>query len=157
MLSTYLICFLTSMLPLFEGRYAIGIAFANQLPMIPAFITCYIGNMIPIPFVLLFIRYIFKWLKRFKPFEKIIDKIELRTLRKSEGVQKSRIIGLLVLVALPVPGTGAYTGALVADLLDIRFRDAIWVIALGAFIAELITTLATYGVLDNIIRFFSGI
>lgn len=157
MFTKYLLCFLSAMVPLLEGRYAIAFAYAQNLNIIPAFLTCYIGGMLPIPFVLLFIRYIFKWLKKFKPFEKIIEKIELRAVRKSAKVKKSRLIGLLVFVALPVPGTGAYTGALIADLLDIRFRDAMWTIALGAFIAETITTLMTYGVIENAIKFITSL
>lgn len=145
-----LIVFLISLLPILELRGGMIAAYALGMKLIPAFIICYIGNILPIPFILLFIRKIFKFLKRFKPMRTLIEKIELRSMRKSETVEKYREWGLLLFVAIPLPGTGGWTGALIAALLDLRIKKSFPIIMLGVFIAGLIMSLAVYGVVGGI-------
>lgn len=145
-----LIVFLISLLPILELRGGMIAAYALGMKLIPAFIICYIGNILPIPFILLFIRKIFKFLKRFKPMRTLIEKIELRSMRKSEKVEKYREWGLLLFVAIPLPGTGGWTGALIAALLDLRIKKSFPIIMLGVFIAGLIMSLAVYGVVGGI-------
>ena len=91
-----------------------------EIDFFRAFAICYIGNMLPIPFILLFIRKIFSLLKKVPSVEKMIVKLEARSIRKADKVEKYRLWGLLIFVAIPLPGTGAWTGALIADLFDIR-------------------------------------
>ena len=110
-----------------------------------AFVICYVGNMLPIPFILLFIRRIFNFLKRFQKFEKIIDKLEARSLRKADKVKKYRLWGLFLFVAIPLPGTGAWTGALVADIFDIRIKHSLPIIAVGVLTAGIIMSALSYG------------
>ena len=141
-----LIVFLISLLPFLELRGGIIAARLLSIPLLRAFAICYVGNLLPIPFILLFIRKIFSFLKRFASVEKMIDKVEARSLRKAKRVVKYRLWGLLLLVAIPLPGTGAWTGALVADLLDIRIKHAFPVIALGVLIAGVIMCALSYGV-----------
>ena len=143
--SSELLVFLISLLPILELRGGMIAAKLLGLPFLKAFVLCYIGNMLPVPFILLFIRRIFVWLKRFNFINQTIDRIEARSLRKAEKVQKYRLWGLLLLVAIPLPGTGAWTGALAADLLDIRIRNSLPVIAAGVLIAGGIMSAVTYG------------
>lgn len=143
--SDELICFLISLLPILELRGGLIAAKLLGVGFLKAFVICYVGNMLPIPFILLFIRKIFGWLKRFKKINLSIEKLEMRSIRKADKVKKYRLWGLLLLVAVPLPGTGAWTGALVADLLDIRIRASLPVIAGGVLIAGLIVSALSYG------------
>lgn len=142
-----LIIFLISMLPVLELRGGMIAAKLLGVELLKAFVICYIGNILPIPFILLFIRRIFQFLKRFKKIGGLIEKLEVRSMRKSEKVQRWRNWGLLVFVAIPLPGTGGWTGALIAALLDIRIRSSFPIIALGVLIANLIMSVFSYGFL----------
>ena len=102
--------------------------------------------MIPIPFILLFIRKIFQFLRDKPFFGKIIEKLEIRSMRKSETVKKHRGWGLLLFVAIPLPGTGGWTGALIAALIDMRISTATGIIAFGVFIAGVIMSVVSYGI-----------
>lgn len=144
--SSEIIAFIISMLPILELRGGLIAAKLMGIEFIKAFIICFIGNLLPIPFILLFIRKIFNWLKRFKKIEKIIDKLEARSIRKADKVKKYRLFGLFLFVAIPLPGTGAWTGALVADLLDVRIRHSFPAIALGVLAAGIIMSVLTYAI-----------
>ena len=144
--SSELLVFLISLLPILELRGGMIAARILGLPFLKAFVFCFIGNMVPIPFILLFIRRVFQWLKRFSFVNGAIERVEARSVRKAETVKKYRLWGLLLLVAIPLPGTGAWTGALVADLLDIRIKHALPVIAVGVLIAGAIMSAVTYGI-----------
>lgn len=141
-----LVAFLVSLFPVLELRGGMIAARLLELDFIQAFIICYIGNMIPIPFILLFIRRIFKWMRKFKHFSKIVDKLEARSEKKKDTIVKYQEWGLLIFVAIPLPGTGGWTGALIAALMDLRFKKCLPIIALGVFIAGLIMSLITYGI-----------
>lgn len=143
--SNEVICFLISLLPVLELRGGLIAAKIMGVSFVKAFIICYVGNMLPIPFILLFIRKIFNWLKRFGKINKTIENLEMRSIRKAEKVKKYRLWGLLLLVAIPLPGTGAWTGALVADLFDIRVKYSLPVIAVGVLIAGAIVSGISYG------------
>ncbi len=135
-----------AMVPVIELRGAIPIGTAMGLNYWVAFIAAVIGNMIPVPFIILFIRKIFSWLRKSKTFGKLVDKLETRAHSKGEMVKKYEMLGLLILVAIPLPGTGAWTGSLVAALFDIRISKAIPIIGLGVIIAGILTTLITQAV-----------
>ena len=102
--------------------------------------------MLPIPFILLFIKKIFELLRKYPFFEKIITKLEAKTEKNKDKVLRYKSWGLLIFVAIPLPGTGGWTGALMAALLDIDFKRALPIISLGVFIAGLIMSLVTYGI-----------
>ncbi|MGN1443005.1 MAG: COG2426 family protein [Acutalibacteraceae bacterium] len=140
-----LIAFIVSLLPVLELRGGLIAAKLMDITFWKAFVICYVGNMLPIPFILLFIRKIFNFLKRFQKFEKIIDKLEARSLRKADKVKKYRLWGLFLFVAIPLPGTGAWTGALVADIFDIRIKHSLPVIAVGVLTAGIIMSALSYG------------
>lgn len=140
-----LTAFIISLMPVLEIRGGMIAARLLELPFWKAFLICYAGNMIPIPFIILFIRNIFKFLRRFGFFRKIIDKLEKKTERNKEKVLKYEAWGLLLFVAVPLPGTGGWTGALMAALLDIRLKKSFPIIALGVLIAGFIMSGLTYG------------
>ncbi len=140
-----LIIFVISMIPILELRGGMIAASLLKVELLPAFFICYIGNIIPIPFILLFIRKIFQFLRDKKGFSKIIEKLEVRSMRKSEKVQRWRDWGLLVFVAVPLPGTGGWTGALIAALMDMRIKKSFPIIAVGVLIAGVIMAALTYG------------
>lgn len=140
-----LIAFIVSLLPVLELRGGLIAAKIMDIEFWKAFVICYVGNMLPIPFILLFIRRIFNFLKRFQKFEKIIDKLEARSLRKADKVKKYRLWGLFLFVAIPLPGTGAWTGALVADIFDIRIKHSLPIIAVGVLTAGIIMSALSYG------------
>lgn len=140
-----LIAFIVSLLPILELRGGLIAAKVMNIEFWKAFAICYVGNMLPIPFILLFIRRIFNFLKRFKKIEMLIDKLEARSLRKADKVRKYRLWGLFLFVAIPLPGTGAWTGALVADIFDIRIKHSLPVIAVGVLVAGIIISALSYG------------
>lgn len=141
-----LVAFVISLFPVLECRGGMIAARIMEIPFVTAFLLCYLGNMLPIPFIILFIRKIFDFLRRFKFFEKIIVKLEAKTEKNKEKVLRYKSWGLLLFVAIPLPGTGGWTGALMAALLDIRFKRALPIIALGVLIAGFIMSGLTYGI-----------
>lgn len=141
-----LIAFVISLCPVLECRGGMIAARLMEIPFLKAFLICYLGNMLPIPFIILFIRKIFEFLRRFKFFEKIVLKLEAKTEKNKEKVLKYESWGLLLFVAIPLPGTGGWTGALMAALLDIRMKKSLPIIALGVLIAGFIMSAITYGI-----------
>ena len=143
-----LLTFFTAMVPVLELRGAIPVGVAAGLPPAAACAVAVLGNMVPVPFILLLIRRIFDWLRGTRLFGPKIAWLERRAHLKGRVVRKYRLPGLIILVAIPLPGTGAWTGALVAALLDIRMRHAVPAIFLGVVIAGAIVTVLTYGVVQ---------
>ena len=137
--------FIISLMPVLEIRGGMIAARLLEMDFLKAFIICYIGNMLPIPFIILFIRKIFELLRRFSFFERIIERLEAKTERNKEKVLRYKAWGLLLFVAIPLPGTGGWTGALMAALLDIRLKRALPIIAIGVLIAGFIMSAITYG------------
>ncbi len=140
-----IICFIISLFPILELRGGLIAAVVMNVNFIKAFIICYIANMIPIPFILLFIRKIFAWMKKFKKLQPLVNKLEAKGVKNREKVLKYETWGLLAFVAIPLPGTGGWTGALIAAMLDLDFKKSLLVIALGVLIAGVIMSLITYG------------
>ena len=130
-----IITFLISMVPVIELRGAIPYAIAAGIEPWLAFVLSVMGNMLPVPFILLFIRKIFGWMKKYPRLGRIAEKLEKRAANKSSGVKKSEVVGLCILVAIPLPGTGAWTGALVAALMNMRMKKALPTIFVGVLIA----------------------
>ena len=143
-----LLTFFTSMVPVLELRGAIPVGVAGGLPVWAAMLIAIVGNLVPIPFLIVFTKRVFEWLKakgnqRFRSF---IVRLERKAHAKSEVVQKYEWWGLCILVAIPLPGTGAWTGALVAAVLGMRLKKSLPAIAVGVLIAGIIVTTLTYGV-----------
>lgn len=141
-----LMTFGTAMVPVLELRGAIPVGVAAGLPPAVACITAILGNLLPVPLIMLLARRIFDWLRDTAFFGPKIVWLERRAHLKGRLVRKYRLLGLVILVGIPLPGTGAWTGALVATLLDIRMRAALPAILLGLVAAGIITTAVTMGV-----------
>lgn len=141
-----LVAFVISLCPILECRGGMIAARLMEIPFWKAFLICYLGNMLPIPFIILFIRKIFEFLRRFGFFEKIITRLEAKTEKNKDKVLRYKSWGLLIFVAIPLPGTGGWTGALMAALLDIRFKRSLPIIAFGVLIAGFIMSGLTYGI-----------
>ena len=133
--------FFCSMLPVIELRGAIPMGKALDFPWYVSFIIAVIGNCLPVPFILLFIRKILQWMKKIKHLDKIALWLEKKAQHKSQNVMKYASAGLFLFVAIPLPGTGAWTGALVAALMDMRFKYALPSIFAGVLGAGIIVTL----------------
>ena len=147
-MSTYLakcaMTLLIAMMPILELRGAIPYGLARGLPFWPVFGLSLVGNLIPAPFIILFIRRIFLFLRRSTRLGPTIDRLERKAHVKGRIMNKYKTLGLFILVAIPLPGTGAWTGALVAGVLDIRMRNALPAISLGVLAAGLIVTAVSY-------------
>lgn len=134
------------MVPVIELRGALPIGVGMGLDPVTALMVSIIGNMVPVPFIILFIRKILDWMHRFEKFDKIASRLEARAEKAGDKLVKYEMLGLFILVAIPLPGTGAWTGSLVAALFDLRLRNAVPVIFAGVVAAGLIVFFITYGV-----------
>ena len=138
---------LISMLPVVELRGGLPAGVALGLPIPLSFAASLLGNMLPVPFVILFARPVFQWVRAHIPaLGSFVTKLETRAYAKSKNVKKYETWGLLIFVAIPLPGTGAWTGALISSVLNMRLKRAVPVIFLGVIIAGSIMTVLTYGV-----------
>lgn len=144
-----LIVFVISMIPVLELRGSILAAGFLKMPFLSTFIIAVIGNCLPIPFVLLFIDKIFAFLKKTR-LKKAVEYLEKRALSKSDQITKYGRWGLFIFVAIPLPGTGAWTGSLAASLLRMKTKDAILPIFAGVFVAGLIMSLLSFGIIKQI-------
>ncbi len=177
------VVFIISLLPILEIRGGLIAAHFLDVDWIRAFILCFIANIIPVVFILLFVEKILRWMKNTKLFAKLAGKIEkradkkqkeiddpwiLRTMLKTKGFRKMgemiktqpqykekillrcKMFALFLFVAIPLPGTGAWTGSVIAALMNMKVRYAFPVIALGVLIAGFIMTLLTYGLLASL-------
>lgn len=138
--------FIISLFPILELRGGMIAASLLHVNLIKAFVICFIGNMIPIPFILLFITKIFEWLRRFKFFDKLIKKFEAKAEKNKDKILRYKSWGLLLFVAIPLPGTGGWTGALMAALLELDFKRSLPIITLGVLIAGFIMSFITYAI-----------
>ena len=147
MAGEFLLTRLVSMVPVIELRGGIPFGVAAGLPVWMAMLAAIIGNMIPVPFIIVYIRRIFQWMRRRMPrFGGMIDKLEAKAHLKGQKVQKYQYFGLALFVAIPLPGTGAWTGALAAAFLDMRLRKALPSIVAGVAVAGVVVSAITYGV-----------
>ncbi|MBQ7580349.1 MAG: small multi-drug export protein [Clostridia bacterium] len=151
-ISPELIIFIISLFPVLELRGGLIAAGLLNIPLAKAFLICFVGNMLPVPFILLFIRKIFEVMKRAKPLQKLVKKMEQKAEKNSDKIRKYELWGLLLLVAIPLPGTGAWTGALVAALMDMSLKRSLPIIAVGVVIAGLIVSALMYGLVGNVIH-----
>lgn len=143
--------FIISLLPILECRGGLLASKLLSLPLLRAIPLCVLGNIIPIPFLLLLLRRILSWMHGKPVLGAFADWIERRAQRKSGSVAAAEFVGLMLFVGIPLPGTGAWTGSVVAVLLDVDFKKAIAAELLGVAIATLIMSIVSYGLLGLII------
>ena len=143
----FVMTMLVSMVPIVELRGGIPYGVAAGLPVWLAYIAAVIGNLIPVPFIVVYIRRIFHWIRKHMPkLNSFIDNLEKKAHLKGRVMQKYQYLGLAIFIAIPLPGTGAWTGSLAAALLDMRLKKAFPAAVLGVFIAGLLISILTYGV-----------
>lgn len=150
MLKYYLMIFLVSMVPLIELRGAIPIAVGFGLPLLPSYILCIIGNMIPVPIIFLFARKVLEW-GADKPvigkfFTWCLEKGHKGGVKLQEKAGRGLFVALLLFVGIPLPGTGAWTGTLAASLLDMDFKSSVIAVLMGVILAGIIMGLVSAGV-----------
>ncbi len=145
------IIFIISMVPIVEERGALlvagpilGVPVAEALPI------CIVGNIIPVPFILLFITPIFNWLKQTKHFKPMVEKLEARAMSRKDRIERYEFWGLVLFVGIPLPGTGAWTGSLIAALLGIKFKKAFPAIVIGICMAAVIMWFISYVLLGGV-------
>ena len=136
------------MVPVIELRGAIPVGASFGLPLWVNFALCVAGNFLPVPFILFFIRRILKWMKGVKRLDKIAIWVENKAHKHTHKMQKSLMFGLFVFVAIPLPGTGAWTGALFGAMLDARMKYALPAIFAGVVVAGLLVSGISYGFLN---------
>lgn len=148
-----LVVFIISMVPVLELRGGLIAASMLGINIWQAVIICVLGNMLPIPFILLFITPLFNWLKKTKVFRPLVEKLEKKSMAKSDQIQKYEFLGLLLFVGIPLPGTGAWTGGLIASLLGVKIKKAFPAIVCGLLMATVIMCIISYGI-PWVIRMF---
>ena len=141
----WVVAFVISLLPVLELRGGLIAAAILKMEVWQAFLVCGIGTLLPILFILLFIRQILDWMKNTK-LVRLADRLEQKAERKLKAINKYKFFGLIVFVAIPLPGTGAWTGALVASFIKMRFKHAFISIVVGTVIADLIMCLLSYSI-----------
>ncbi len=145
-----LIVFVVSMIPILELRGSILAAGFMDVSFLETFTVAVIGNLLPIPFILVFIRKILDWMKTRKKLGRVATKVEEKALSKRAQIDKYGAFGLFLFVAIPLPGTGAWTGALLSVLLGMKPTKSFVCIAFGVILAGLIMSLLSFGIIKNI-------
>lgn len=141
-----LLTFLVAMVPVVELRGAIPFGVVRGLNLWTAIIASVLGNLVPVPFIILFIRRIFEWMRAHMPkLDGLVTRMEKKAEKNRAAVEKYAFWGLAILVAIPLPGTGAWTGALVAAMMEMRLKRAFPAIVIGVVIAGVIVSVVTYG------------
>lgn len=138
------LAFVISMVPILELRGGLIFASAAGIDMWKAIPICVIGNLIPVPFILLLITPVFNWLKKMKTFRPMVEKLENKAMSKKGKIEKYKFWGLVLFVGIPLPGTGAWTGSLIAALLDMDFKRAFPAVVSGICMATVIMTTLSY-------------
>lgn len=147
-----IIVFIISLMPILELRGGLIAATLLGLSGWYSFVICLIANIIPIPLILWFITPIFNRMKKMKMFKGLVSKLEKKAMSKKDQIEKLQYIGLMLFVGIPLPGTGAWTGCLIAALLNMNKKKALVAAILGVLMAGIIMMVLSYGLLDNIIH-----
>ena len=150
MLKKYLFVFFVSMVPLIELRAAVPIALGMNLPVVPSYVVCILGNMLPVPIIFLFARKVLEWgadkpvIGKFFTF--CVEKGHKGGEKLKQKAGRGLFVALLLFVGIPLPGTGAWTGTLAASLLDMDFKSSVFAVLFGVVLAGIIMGLASAGV-----------
>ena len=147
-----IVVFIISMMPILELRGGLLAASILNISLIKGLIICIVGNLLPIPFVLWLIEYFFNLLEKFKPTKKMVKWLKNKAMKKSDSIKKYGYVGLILYVGIPLPGTGAWTGSLLAVLLNLDKKKSFICILAGVFLASVIMTIISYGFVGNLIR-----
>ena len=147
----YLIIFLISLMPILELRGGLLAASILNLPPLNSYIICIIGNLIPIPLILWFLDSIFDFMKKHNILKKFVLFCERKGNEKKDKIEKYGFWGLVLFIGIPLPGTGAWTGCLIACLLRMNRKKAFLASIIGVIIASIIMMILSYGIIGNLI------
>ena len=151
-ISREMVIFIISMIPILELRRGLLAASLLKVSAAKAIPICIMGNIIPIPFIFLFFKQIFKLLKKTRIFHGLIVRMENRAMGKSDQIKRYEFLGLLLFVGIPLPGTGAWTGSLIASLLDVDIKKSSLAIFCGIIMATVIMYVVSYGIVGNVVH-----
>ena len=151
-ISREMVIFIISMIPILELRGGLLAASLLKVSAAKAIPICIMGKIIPITFILLFIKQIFKLLKKTRIFHGLIVRMENRAMGKSDQIKRYEFLGLLLFVGIPLPGTGAWTGSLIASLLDVDIKKSSLAIFCGIIMATVIMYVVSYGIVGNVVH-----
>lgn len=140
-----------SLLPILELRGGLLAAGALNLSPFIAYPIAIVANLLPIPFILMFLTPIFNWMKKTKLFKGLVEKLEKKADKHKDKFEKGEFVALILFVGIPIPGTGAWTGALIASILGMDKKKAMLAITIGVFMASIIMMVLSYGLLNNAI------
>ena len=150
-ISAKAVVFIVSMMPILECRGGLLVASLLKFDIVEAIPLAVIGNILPLPFILLFIQKIFEFLKKFSATRGFVEKMEQRAMNKSGALANGEFLGLLLFVGIPLPGTGGWTGSLIASFLKMDFKRAMLADVLGVFLATVIMSIVSYGLLAHLV------
>ncbi len=151
-ISKELIIFIISLMPVLELRGGLIAGALLNVPYIKAAIICILGNIIPIPFILLLLKKVFNILEEFGPTKKIVLWLNNKAIKNKSKIDKYGFFGLVLFVGIPLPGTGAWTGSLIASVFEMDIKKSIIAIFLGIILAFIIMSIVSYGIIGNLIR-----
>lgn len=146
-----LIVFIISLMPILELRGGLLAASLLDIEFIRAAVICVVGNVLPIPFVLLFLKYVLTLFEKWGVTKRIVNWLEKKVEEKREQIDKYGYLGLIVFVGIPLPGTGAWTGSLLAVMLGMNRKKSFICILIGVAIAAVIMSILSYGILGNLL------
>lgn len=151
-ISKELIVFIISLMPVLELRGGLIAGALLNVPYIKAAIICILGNIIPIPFILLLLKKVFNILEKFGPTQKIVLWLNNKAIKNKSKIDRYGFFGLVLFVGIPLPGTGAWTGSLIASVFEMDIKKSIIAIFLGIILAFIIMSIVSYGIIGNLIR-----
>ncbi len=150
----YLIVFLVSMIPIIELRGSIPIAATMDISFLRALPFAVVGNLLPVPFIILFFKFFLKLFRNVPVIGKVFEKVHNKAISKADKIRSYAFWGLYIFVAIPLPGTGAWTGAVIASILEMDNKKSFLAIALGVITSGLIMGFISYGLWDIIVSLF---
>lgn len=151
-ISKEMIVFIISLMPILELRGGLIAAALLKVPYLKAAIICIVGNILPIPFILIFLNKIFEIMEKWEPTKKLVSFFKTRAIKNKSKIDKYGMLGLILFVGIPLPGTGAWTGALVASVFNMDIKKASISILIGIILVFIIMSIVSYGIIGNIIR-----
>ena len=153
-MSKELLVFLISMVPILECRGGLLASAGLGVDIVKAVPICILGNLIPVPFILWFITPIFNWMKKTRLFRPLVEKIEKKAEGKTDKLENGAFWALVLFVGIPLPGTGAWTGSLIASMLNMKFKKAFPAVIIGVLLATVIMSVFSYGLFGAIAALF---
>ena len=147
-----ILVFIISLFPILELRGGLIAAALLKLPPLTSYIICIIGNLLPVPFILLLINKILDWMRNSKHFNKFAAWLDKKVDKHKGQIQKYGYLGVVLFVGIPLPGTGAWTGSLIASVLGMDRRKTFIAVCIGVVMASIIMMILSYGLLANIVK-----